>query len=131
MLGAVAIFFIFFIEDGGLETGGFLIAVAILLFIVSRIAPKIQLKSALAAPHEVFIAHNGIIYEGAVYPFRSFMMTMNRVSLQKAKGKDVSMLTFSFTQLVGAFIIRPFDVAVPVPTGEEDKADSVIHVLGG
>jgi hypothetical protein len=131
MLGAVAIFFIIFIEEGGLETGVFLIAVAILIFIVSRIAPKIQLKHALAAPHEAFIAYNGIIYEGAVYPFRSFMMTMNGVSLKKARGKDPTMLTFSFTQLVGAYIIQPFDIAVPVPAGEEDTAEGVIRVLGG
>jgi hypothetical protein len=131
MLGAVAIFFVLFIEEGGLETGGILIAVAILLFIVSRITPGIQLKRALAAPHEAFIAHNGIIYEGAVYPFRSFMMTMNGVSLQKAGAKNPMMLTFSFTQLVGAYIVRPFDIAIPVPAGEEGTAGGVIHALGG
>ena len=131
MSGVVALFFVLFIEEGGWETGGFLIAVAIFLFIVSRITPEIELKRALAAPHEAFIAHNGIIYEGAVYPFRSFMMTMNGVSLRKARAKDPAMLTFSFTQLVGAYIIQPFDIAVPVPAGEEDTADGVISALGG
>ncbi len=80
MLGAVAVFFMLFIEEGGLETGVILIAFAIVLFIVSRIAPKIQLNHALKAPLEAFIAHKGIIYEGTVYPFHSFMMTMDGVS---------------------------------------------------
>ena len=131
MLAAVALFFLLFVEEGGFETGAFLIAVAILIFIVSRISPKIQLKHALAAPHEAFIAHNGIIYEGAVYPFRSFMMTMKGVSLQNARAKNPTVLRFSFTQLVGAYIIQPFDITIPVPAGEEGTADEVIHALGG
>jgi len=131
MLGAVAVFFMLFIDEGGLETGVVLIALAIVLFIVSRIAPKIQLSSALKAPHEAFIAHNGIIYEGAVYPFHSFMMTMDGVSLQKATAKDPPLLTFSFTQLVGAFIFQPFAIAVPVPDGEEETAAGVVRALGG
>ena len=130
MLGVVAVFFIFFIEEGGWETGVFLIAIAILLFVVSRITPEIELKRALAAPHEAFIAHNGIIYEGAVYPFRSFMMTITGVSMKKARGKDPAMLIFSFTQLVGASIIQPFDITVPVLVGEEGTADGVIRALG-
>lgn len=131
MLGVVAIFFFLFIKEGGWETGVFAIAVAIFLFIVSRITPEIELRRALLAPHEAFIAHNGIIYEGAVYPFRSFMMTITGVSMKKARGKDPSMLIFSFTQLVGAYIIQPFDIAVPIPAGEEETADGIIRALRG
>ncbi len=131
MLGAVAVFFMLFIEEGGLETGVFLIAFAIVLFIVSRIAPKIQLNHALKAPLEAFIAHNGIIYEGAVYPFHSFMMTMDGVSLKKATAKDPPLLIFSFTQLVGAYIFQPFAIAVPVPAGEEETAVRVVRALEG
>jgi hypothetical protein len=129
MLAAVAVFFMLFIEEGGLETGAVLIALVIVLFIVSRIAPKIQLNQALKAPHETFIAHNGIIYEGAVYPFHSFMMTMDGVSLKKATAKDPPLLTFSFTQLVGAYIFQPFAIVVPVPAGEEETAGVVVRAL--
>jgi hypothetical protein len=131
MLAAVAIFFILFIEEGGLETGIILFAIAVLLFIVSRITPKIQMKHALAAPHEAYIAQNGIIYEGAVYPFRSFMMNMNKVFLQKGTLKKNPALIFSFTQLVGLYIIQPFDIVVPIPAGQEDTAYRVVRSLGG
>lgn len=131
MLGAVAVFFMLFIEEGGLETGGVLFALVIVLFIVSRIAPKIQLNHALKAPNETFIAHNGVIYEGAVYPFHSLMMTMDGVSLKKATVKDPPLLTFSFTQLVGAYIFQPFAIVVPVPAGEEETAAGVVRALDG
>jgi hypothetical protein len=131
MLAVVAIFFILFIEEGGLETGIILFAIAVLLFIVSRITPKIQLKHALAAPHEAYIAQNGIIYEGAVYPFQSFMMNMNEVILQKGTSKKNPALIFSFTQLVGLSIIQPFEIVVPIPAGQEDTAYKVVRALGG
>lgn len=129
MLGVVAIFFILFFGEEGLETGMFAIGIAILLFIVSRITPEIELKRALSAPHEAFIAHNGIIYEGAVYPFHSFMMTITGISLKPARGKDPSLLLFSFNQLIGAYIIQSYTIAIPVPVGEEDAADRIIHTL--
>ncbi len=131
MLAAVAIFFLLFIEEGGLETGIILFAVAVLLFVVSRVAPKIQLKNALASHPEAYIAQNGIIYEGAVYPFQSFMMNMNEVILQKATTKKNPALIFSFTQLVGLYIIQPFDIVVPIPAGELDSAHEIVRALGG
>lgn len=131
MLAAVAIFFLLFIEEGGLETGLILFAVAVLLFVVSRVAPKIQLKNALASPPEAYIAQNGIIYEGAVYPFQSFMMNMNEVILQKATTKKNPALIFSFTQIVGLYIIQPFDIVVPIPAGELDTAHEIVRALGG
>jgi len=51
MLGAVAVFFMLFIEEGELKTGLVLIAFALVLFIVSRITLKIQLNHALKATH--------------------------------------------------------------------------------
>jgi len=38
---------------------------------------------------------------------------------------------FSFTQLVGRFIIQPFDVVVPVPAGEKEQAVRVVRELEG
>ncbi len=131
MLVAVALFFLIFVEDGGFETGVFLLIFTIFLFTISRVTPGLERKQALKTPHEAFIAQKGIIYEGVVYPFRSFLMNMDGVSLQKAKGKNPSMIIFSFNQLAGLYIARSFDIMVPVPSGEENKAQEIVRALGG
>ena len=38
---------------------------------------------------------------------------------------------FSFIQLVGLYIISPFDVVIPVPDGEQKTALEVVNALGG
>lgn len=131
VLVVVSLVFIIFVEDGGLITGTFLLAFTVVLFIIARITPKLELKRALKAPNEAYIARNGIIYEGAVYPFHSFMTMMVGVSLQKTTGKNPPALVFSFTQLVGLYVIQPFAIVVPIPSGEVDAAYGIVRALGG
>jgi hypothetical protein len=131
MLVLAALFLIIFVEDGGLITGVFLLAFTVVLFIISRITPGLELSRALKAPHEAYIAKNGIIYEGAVYPFHSFMMNMDEVSLQKAMKNKNPTLIFSFTHLVGLYIIQPFAIVVPIPACEVDTAKGIVRALGG
>ena len=59
------------------------------------------------------------------------MMGMYDVSLQKGTGKKNAALIFSFTQLVGLYIIQAFDIVVPIPDGEIDTAYGIIRALGG
>jgi hypothetical protein len=122
MLVLVALVMMIFVGDGGFITGLFLLAFTVFLFIVSRIAPEIALKNALKSPREAYIAENGIVYEGAVYPFQSFLMKMDGVAFNKRSGKKPAVLIFSFTQLVGLNIVSPFDIEIPVPEGEEETA---------
>jgi hypothetical protein len=131
MLAVTALIFIIFVEEGGLITGAFLLAFTVVLFIISRITPRLELNRALKTPLEAYIARKGIIYEGAVYPFKSFMMGMYDVSLQKGTGKKNASLIFSFTQLVGLYIIQTFDIAVPIPEGELDTGYGIVRALGG
>lgn len=131
MLIIVALFFLIVVEEGGLETGGFLIAVAALLFVVSRAAPWLERRRALSASHEALITRDGIVYEGSVYPFRSFLVFWHGVTLRKSGKKNPATIVFSFNQLVGRFIIQPFEVVVPVPAGEEERAGRVVQQLGG
>jgi hypothetical protein len=102
MLGVVSLVFIIFIEDGGLFHGTFLLIFTVVLFIIARITPKLELNRALKAPHEAYIAQNGIICKGAVYPFQSFMMRMDKVSLQKATAKNPPTLVFPSPSLWGS-----------------------------
>ena len=131
LLVVTALIFIIFVEDGGIITGGFLLAFTVVLFIISRITPVLERNRALKMPHEAFIAENGIIYEGAVYPFNSFMTGMYEVSLHKGTPRKNPSLIFSFTQLVGLYTIQPFEIVVPVPPGEMDTANQVVRTLGG
>ncbi|MDP3396141.1 MAG: hypothetical protein Q8S57_05700 [Methanoregula sp.] len=131
MLVLVSLFFMIFIGEGGLQTGIFLLAFTGFLFIVSRVAPGLERRRAMEAPHEALITRTGIIYEGAVYPFRSFLVTWDGVSLRNADKKNPAVMVFSFTQLNGRFIVQPFDVVIPVPAGEEEKAVRIVRELGG
>jgi hypothetical protein len=127
----VALFFLIFVSDGGLETGIFLLAFAAFLFVISRLAPWLERRRAIHTPCEVVITRDGIIYEGSVYPFHSFLVSWDGVSFRKEDKKNHVALVFSFTQLVGRFIIQPFDIVVPVPPGEEEGARKIVREFGG
>lgn len=131
MLVLVSLFFMIFIGEGGLQTGIILLAFTVFLFIVSRVAPGLERRRAMGAPSEAFIARTGIIYEGAVYPFRSFLVSWDGVLLRDADKKNPAVLVFSFTQLNGRFIVQPFDVIIPVPPGEEEMAGRIVRELRG
>lgn len=117
--------------EPGLITAGVLFVVFILCAIASVVAPRLERRRALGASSEAFITDTGIVYEGAVYPFRSFMMRMDGVRYVKETKKHPGLLAFSFIQLVGLFIPRPFEINVPVPPGEEGNAQRIAACLGG
>jgi len=131
MLVVVALFFLVFVEEGGPETALILLGITVLLFAVSRITPWLEQRRAMNASHEAVITRDGVIYEGAVYPFHSFLVFRGGVSFRTLKKKDRAALVFSFTQITGRFIIQPFDVVVPVPAGEEERAQQIMQLLGG
>jgi hypothetical protein len=130
MLVLVALVMMIFAGEGGLITGMFLLGFTVFLFIVSRVTPAIALKNALNSPIEAYIAENGIIYEGAVYPFQSFLVKMDGVAFNKGTGKRPSVLIFSFIRLIGLNILSPFDIETPVPKGEEETACKIAYMLG-
>jgi hypothetical protein len=122
MLALAALIMIVFAGEDGRLTGAFLLAAMALLFAVSRIAPRITLKYALSSPKEAYIADNGIIYEGAVYPYQSFLMRMYGATFLESDGNEPAMLVFSFNQSAGLHIRSSFNIEIPVPQGEENKA---------
>jgi len=130
MLIVVALFFLIFVEDGGAETALILLGITVFLFVVSRVTPWLERRRALGAPHEAIITRDGIVYEGSVYPFRTFLVWWHGVTFRVAGKKRPAALVFSFTQLVGRFVVQPFDVVVPVPAGEEERAGRVVRELG-
>jgi hypothetical protein len=131
MLVVFALFFLIFVGEGGLETGLFLLIVAAFLYGVSRVTPWLERRRATCAPHEAVITREGIVYEGSVYPFRSFMVFRNGVTLKKPGKRNPAALVFSFNQLTGGYIVQPFDVVVPVPAGEEERARQVVRHFCG
>jgi len=130
MLGVAALIFLIFVEEGGIETGLFLLGVAAFLFVVSRITPWLERRRALGAPCEAVITESGIVYEGSVYPFRSFLVFRDGLAFRTSGKKNPAALVFSFTQIAGRFILQPFDVVVPVPAGEEGRAGRIVQELG-
>ena len=129
MLGVVALVFLVFVGDGGVETAALLFLVIIIIFIVSKIAPVRELKRALKTSHEAYIADNGIIYEGTVYPFHSFLMKMTGIGFHEGNQKKPAVIVCSFTQLIGHYIIQSFEVAIPVPAGYEMRAREIVDTL--
>lgn len=125
MLVVAALVTMIFAGEGGLITGAFLLAFTVFLFIVSRITPMLALKNALKSPRDAYIAENGIIYEGAVYPFQSFLMRLDGVTFNERTRKKPATLMLSFSQLIGLYISSTFDIEIPVPEGEEEKARKI------
>jgi hypothetical protein len=122
---------IIFGGERGVLTAGILFIVLIICAIVSKIAPTLERNRAIRAPQETYVASNGIIYEGAIYPFSTFLMRMDGVRYRKETAKRPAELSFSFMQLVGLYILRPFEISIPVPPGEEENAQNIAVQLGG
>jgi hypothetical protein len=131
MIVIASLIMITFAGDGGLITGAFLLAFTVLLSIISRVAPGLVLRNSLRAPKEAYIAENGIIYEGTVYPFSSFMMKMEGAKFKRGSKGMPALLVFSFTQAVGLNISSSFDIEIPVPDGQEEVAGRIADMLGG
>lgn len=130
MLAIASLAMMLFAGYEGFITGIFLLAIAALLFIVSIVAPVLTLRNALNAPKEAYIAENGIIYEGTIYPFSSFLMRMEGVKLERASRNSPEKITFSFSQIIGLYIQSSFDISIPVPEGEEETAHNITDTLG-
>jgi len=117
--------------EPGVETAGMLVGVLIIVAVVSVVAPRLERKRALNTPQDAYITDTGIIYEGRVYPFSSFLLKMDGVSYEKGTAKHPPLLVFSFIQLIGLYILHPSAVSIPVPPGEEENARGIARRLGG
>ncbi|MGD9937727.1 MAG: hypothetical protein AB7S61_09675 [Methanoregulaceae archaeon] len=122
---------ILFGGEAGLLTAGVLFGVLVLCGIASVVAPMLEYRRASSSPGRAVITRQGIVYRGAVYPFRSFLMRMDDVRFLKKSRTHSPLLAFSFLQLVGLYILRPFEVRVPVPQGEVENAQRIAALLGG
>ncbi len=120
-------FFIIFVPEGGSETGLFLLGIAALLFFVAKLAPGFFRDRKAKMPAEAWISTKGLIYEGAVYPYSGFLYGFTGLSYRD--GTEPA-LVLSFYQITGARIYDPFEIAVPVPKGEEEKAKEIPAQLG-
>jgi hypothetical protein len=125
MIVAVALFFLIFAGEGGVVTAAVLFVLFLILFIVSRVTPGLERNRALHASHETFITRDGIIYEGGLYPFRSFLMRMEGAAFHEETRKQPAALEFSFLQMVGLYILNPFEITIPVPEGQEERAREI------
>jgi hypothetical protein len=131
MLVIVALFFLFFVGNGGLETGLFLLIFAAFLFGVSLVTPWLERRRALRTLPESVITRDGLIYEGSVFPFHTFFVHWHGVRIRKPVKEHPAALVFSFTRRIGLFVTQPFDIIIPVPSGEEEKAGWIVQQLGG
>jgi hypothetical protein len=122
-----ALFFILFVPEGGVETGVALLGIAVLMFVAAKITPGFFRDRKAKMPAEAWISTKGLIYEGAVYPYSGFLYGFTGVSYQEG---DEPALVFRFYQITGARIYDPFEIAVPVPKGEEEKAKGIPEQLG-
>lgn len=126
---AIIIILIFGEEAGGL-TALILLGCLGIIALAAWGAPRIVYRRSLRAIPEAYIGKNGIIYREAVYPFRSFLNRLESVTYREAGHGNPPLLTFSFLQVVGLYILRPYAVSVPVPTGEEDHAREISGYFG-
>lgn len=121
-----ALFFFIFVPDGGFETGIILLGVVVVIFIAAKVTPDFFRGRKLGMPPEALISQKGVIYLGSVYPYSGFLYGCSGVSFREGKAPA---LVFRFYQITGARIYDPFEIAVPVPKGEEEKARRIVDLL--
>lgn len=127
----IAIIFLLILGgEAGVLTTFILLGVVGIIALVAWGAPRLVYASSLKRSPEAYIAGNGIIYREAVYPFRSFLNRLDGVSFHEAAAGESSLLVFSFIQIVGLYILRPYDIRIPVPPGEESRAREIAQRLG-
>lgn len=122
MLLICALFFIVFVPEGGIETGIVLLLIAGLMVLISKVTPGLFRRRKARMAAEAWISTKGLIYEGTVYPYSGFLYGFTGVSYRDEKEPA---LVFRFYQITGAKIYDPFEITVPVPKGEEEKAKAI------
>jgi hypothetical protein len=126
MILGIAMIFFLFVPEGGMETGLIMLGVAALLFAVAKITPGLYRDRKEKMSPEALISRKGLIYEGSVYPYSGFMYGCTGVYY---RGEKNPVLVFSFYQITGARIYDPFEIAVPVPGGQEERAREIAEIL--
>jgi hypothetical protein len=109
---------------------GVYFAIIPLLALVAYVTPRLAYRRALADGAHAYIAEDGVYYNGALHTWRQPLCDLLQVEVEQ-KGKQ-AMLRFELRYLTRVGVVQ-YDrrvTRVPVPEGQEEKAEEIVARLG-
>jgi len=109
-----------------------LMGVVALLALVAALAPRVRHRKRRRAIPEAIVSPEGAYVFGILHTWR--LLGARVEGAEVAQGKEpVLRVTYSAPFLYGRFFLgrQAYTVLVPIPQGEEDRAQSVLRTLRG
>lgn len=129
LISALFVFIAF--SEGNEDSLGFFLAlmgsVLFIVTVVALISPYFQYRSAVNTLPEVIISKQGLFFMGQLHTWGPPMTILNDIVISKDKKELVFTIKY-FTKL-GWYKYEKYVVIVPIPSGENKKAQEVIDVL--
>jgi hypothetical protein len=109
-----------------------LMGVVALLALVAALAPRVRHRKRRRAIPEAIVSPEGAYVFGILHTWRLLGARVEGAEVAQGK-KPVLRVTYSAPFLYGRFFLgrQAYTVLVPIPQGEEDRAQSVLRTLRG
>jgi len=109
-----------------------LMGVVALLAVVAALAPRMRHRKRRRATPEAIVSVEGAYVLGMLHTWRLLGSRVEGAEVARAK-KPVLRVAYSAPFLYGRFFLgrQTYTVLVPIPQGEEERAESVVRALRG
>jgi hypothetical protein len=109
-----------------------LLGVVALLALVAALAPRVRHRKRRRAIPEAIVGPEGAYVFGMLHTWRLLGARVEGAEVARGK-KPVLRVTYSAPFLYGRFFLgrQTYTVLVPIPQGEEDRAQSILRTLRG
>ena len=109
-----------------------LMGVVALLAVVAALAPRMRHRRRRRATPEAIVSVEGAYVLGMLHTWRLLGARVEAAEVAQAK-KPVLRVTYSAPFLYGRFFLgrQTYTVLIPIPQGEEERAESVARALRG
>jgi hypothetical protein len=110
----------------------FLLGVAALLAVVAWLAPRLRHRKRRRATPEAIVSLEGAYVLGMLHTWRLLWARVEAAEVAQGK-KPVLRVSYSAPVLYGRFFYtrQSYTVQIPVPRGEEERAERVVRALRG
>jgi hypothetical protein len=100
-----------------------------LLGLVAYLTPRMAYRRALADGANVYVAEDGVFVGGALHTWRQPLSHLRQVTLERRGERTALRFDIRYFTKLGTFHYETQTLRVPVPDGQEEKAEEIVRRL--